>query len=204
MPVPGVHYGIRQGDRIALVEQHLKPGQPRVENGSQGEVLHIHPDGRVLIEFDVTRRQQTLQPDELAAVRLGYAQHIHRAQGATVTRTVVLTGGWQTGKETAYVEASRPRQGTDWYINRDELGTDGQDPERIQRLAERMRDSGAQTPSLAYTTIAADRSLDLDRELDLDLGISLPETPSHLAPLPGLTRAIYNLTKPQPERERTR
>ncbi|MHB8243290.1 MAG: MobF family relaxase, partial [Solirubrobacteraceae bacterium] len=203
-PVPGVHYAIREGDRIALIEQHRKPGQPRIENGSQGEILHIAPDGRVLIEFDVTGRQQTLDPQELGIVRLGYAQHIHRAQGATVTRTVVVTGGWQTAKETAYVEASRPRQGTDWYINRDELGTHGQDPDRIQRLTQRMQHSHAQTPSLTYNKIPTDLSHQRDRQLDLDLGINLPQTPSHLTPLPGLTRAIHNLTKAPPEPDRSR
>ena len=68
-------------------------------------------------------------------MRLGYAQHIHRAQGATVTRTLVVTGGWQTSKEPAYVEASRARQGTDWYVSREDLGVEGHDTDRIQRLA---------------------------------------------------------------------
>ena len=47
----------------------------------------------------------------------------------------MLTGGWQTSKETAYVEATRARHGTDWYLARDELGDEGQDAERITRLA---------------------------------------------------------------------
>ena len=109
--VPGVHYGIRQGDRIAMIEQHHEPGAERIENGSQGEVLDITPTGEALIEFDVTGRQRTLAGDDLARVRLGYAHHIHRAQGATVTRTLVVTGGWQTSKEPAYVEAlPRPQR----------------------------------------------------------------------------------------------
>jgi conjugative relaxase-like TrwC/TraI family protein len=93
VPVPGVHYGIRQGDRIAMIDQHHEPGLQRIENGSQGEVLDITPTGGVLIEFDATARKRTLAGDDLARVRLGYAQHIHRAQGATVTRTLVVTGG---------------------------------------------------------------------------------------------------------------
>jgi hypothetical protein len=32
----------------------------RIENGSQGEVLHVTPAGEALIEFDVTGRQRTL------------------------------------------------------------------------------------------------------------------------------------------------
>ena len=62
----------------------------------------------------------------------------------------MLTGGWQTSKETAYVEATRARHGTDWFIARDDLGAEGQDPGRIMRLAQQMANSRAQTPSLAY------------------------------------------------------
>jgi hypothetical protein len=65
-------------------------------------------------------------------------------------RSVVLTGGWQTSKESAYVQATRARHGTDWYLARDQLGEEGQDPNRIVRLAKRMSDSRAHTPSIAY------------------------------------------------------
>src|SRR5664279_4102783 len=36
--VPDMHYGIREGDRVAMIDQHYEPGQQRIENGSQGEV----------------------------------------------------------------------------------------------------------------------------------------------------------------------
>jgi hypothetical protein len=62
----------------------------------------------------------------------------------------VITGGWQTSKEPAYVEASRAREGTDWYVNRRDLGVEGQDPERIERFAAAMQRSRRQTPSLAF------------------------------------------------------
>ena len=107
----------------------------RIENGERGEVLAIGRGGEVLIEFDVTASAGRFAGEELARVRLGYAQHIHRAQGATVTRTLVVTGGWQTSKEPAYVEASRARRGTDWFLAREDLGVEGQDSDRIARLA---------------------------------------------------------------------
>jgi hypothetical protein len=114
-----------------------------------------------------------------------------------------VTGGWQTSKEPAYVEASRPRHGTDWYVNRDELGHEGQDTDRIQRLAEHMKRSTAQTPSLAHRELAVWRDPDLD--MDLDFGINQAVTPTQLSPLPGLIRSIYDLTQPdQPEQERAR
>jgi conjugative relaxase-like TrwC/TraI family protein len=194
VPVPGVHYGIRQGDRVALIDQHHEPGVERIENGSRGEVLDITPAGDVLIEFDVTGRQRTLAGDDLGRLRLGYAQHIHRAQGATVTRTLVVTGGWQTSKEPAYVEASRARQGTDWFVSRDDLGVEGHDTDRIQRLAQNMRRSHAQTPSLAHPELP-------DRDYGTHFHRSI--APSRTSRIPGIVRAINRIVNP-PAQERTR
>ncbi len=192
--VPGVHYGVRRGDRVAMIDQHHEPGVERIENGSQGEVLDVTPAGEVLIEFDVTGRQRALAGEDLARVRLGYAQHIHRAQGATVTRTLVVSGGWQSSKESAYVEASRARQGTDWFVSREDLGVEGHDADRIQRLAANMRRSHAQTPSLAHPELP---------DADYGPGFRHPIAPSRRSPLPGIARAINRIVQP-PAQERTR
>jgi conjugative relaxase-like TrwC/TraI family protein len=193
VPIPGTHYGVRQGDRIAMIEQHHQAGQERIENGSRGEILDVSPAGGVLVQFDVTGHQRTLTGEDLASLRLGYAQHIHRAQGATVTRTIVVTGGWQTSKEPAYVEASRARKGTDWFIARDELGNEGQDPERIKTLAALMRRSNAQTPSLAHPELP---------DPDYGPGFHHPLTPSR-SRLPGLARAIHRLATPDQAPDRS-
>jgi conjugative relaxase-like TrwC/TraI family protein len=192
--VPGVHYGIRQGDRVAMIEQHYEPGAERIENGSQGEVLDVTPAGDALIEFDLTGRQRTLAGEDLARLRLGYAHHIHRAQGATVTRTLVVTGGWQTSKEPAYVEASRAREGTNWFVSREDLGVEGHDTDRIQRLAANMRRSHAQTPSLAHPELP-----------DRDYGPGFRHTiaPSRRSRLPGIVRALNRILQ-TPTQERTR
>ena len=137
-----------------------RPGAHR-ERHSRPNARH-HPARRRACRVDVTGRKRTLQGDDLARLRLGYAQHIHRAQGATVTRTLVVTGGWQTSKEPAYVEASRARQGTNWFVARAGLGLEGQDGDRIGRLAEQMRRSHVQTPSLTrlFWESATHKSLD--------------------------------------------
>jgi len=176
LDVPGTHYGIRSGDRIAMIDQHYEPGEQRIENGSMGVVLNVTADGEAEVEFDVTGQKRVLRGEDLSRLRLAYAQHIHRAQGATVRRTLVITGGWQTSKEPAYVEASRAREGTDWYVNRRELGLEGQDPGRIERFAAAMRRSRQQTPSLAHGDVAIeiderprDRGrLRTDRQRELD------------------------------------
>jgi ATP-dependent exoDNAse (exonuclease V) alpha subunit len=196
--VPGVHYGIRAGDRIAMIDQHHQPGTERIENGARGEVIDINVAGEVLIQFDATNQWRTLAGDDLARLRLGYASHIHRAQGATVTRTLVVTGGWQTSKEPAYVEASRARQGTDWYVSRDDLGTDGQDTDRIKRLARDMGRSRTQTPSLAHRETSG---------YDWETGFAPTidrRGPERYAPrLPGIVRTLHRAVKP-PAPERTR
>jgi len=191
--VPGVHYGIRQGDRVAMIEQHHEPGAERIENGSQGEVLDITPTGEALIEFDITGRRRTLTGGDLGRVRLGYAQHIHRAQGATVTRTLVVTGGWQTSKEPAYVEASRARNGTSWYVSREDLGTEGHDTDRIQRLAANMRRSHAQTPSLAHPELP---------DPEYGRGYTHPIAPSRRSRIPGIARTISRVVQPDRTPER--
>ncbi len=196
VPVPGVHYGVRQGDRVALIDQHHEPGMQRIENGSRGEILDITETGEVLVEFDVTARRAWLSGDELARLRLGYAQHIYRAQGATVTRTIVVTGGWQTSKEPAYVEASRARQRTDWYVSREDLGTEGQDSDRVARLAQNMSRSLAQTPSLAHPELP-----------DPAYGPGAPHrqiAPSRTSRIPGITRQIISRIINPPAQERTR
>lgn len=195
--IPGVHYGIREGDRVAMIDQHHEQGMRRIENGERGEVLNVTPAGEVLIGFDGTGRQRVLAGDDLAKVRLGYAQHIHRAQGATVTRTLVVTGSWQTSKEPAYVEASRARRGTDWFIAREDLGTEGHDTDRIRRLAESMSRSHAQTPSLAYPELP-----------DPEHGPGFDRPQRTIAPsrthLPGITRTLHRIVQPRPAPERAR
>ena len=102
------------------------------------------------VTIDGSQRTVQLAGEHLDSLRLAYAQHVYRQQGATVERSVVLTGGWQTSKETAYVEATRARHGTTWFVARDDLGNEGQDAARIARLAQKMCNSRAQTPSLAH------------------------------------------------------
>ena len=194
VPVSGVHYGLREGDRVALIEQHREPGLPRIENGERGEVLGIGRGGEVLIEFDGAGERRGFVGEELSKVRLSYAQHIHRAQGATVTRTLVVTGGWQTSKEPAYVEASRARRGTDWFLSREELGMEGQDSDRIERLAQNMRQSRAQTPSLAYPELP-----------DPLFGPGFSDRVERgRGRLPGIARVIQRLARPREAPERTR
>jgi conjugative relaxase-like TrwC/TraI family protein len=194
IPLPHQHYGLREGDLIEFTTQHRPSGHARVENGARGQVTHIAEHGGLTITLDGSDRQVGLAGDDLESLRLGYAQHVYRQQGATVERSVVLTGGWQTSKETAYVEASRARQATEWFLARDELGAEGQDERRITQLAHRMRQSRAQTPSIAHPELP-------DR--DYGRGFHHPIAPSRRSRIPGIARAISRIVRP-PTPERTR
>ena len=141
--LPDLPYGLRAGDRITWTKPQSVPGQARIENGSRGNIIDVDArQRRVLVRLDGTERDVEVGENAIETLRLAYAQHLYRQQGATVQRAVSLTGGWQTTREGAYVQASRARDGTDWHISRDDLGIDGDDTDRIDRLAAAMRKPG--------------------------------------------------------------
>ncbi len=188
--LPHQHYGLREGDLITFTAQHRQPGQPRVENGTRAEVTKIGENNDLTLMLDGSGRELQLAGKDLENVRLAYAQHVYRQQGATVDRSVVLTGGWQTSKESAYVQATRARDATEWFLARDELGIDGQDDRRVMRLAQQLRISRRQTPSLAHRELA-----------DPDWGPGYHPTHRLIpSPLHALARAARHLDR-QPARD---
>jgi len=153
LALPNRHYGLHEGDLVTFTAQQRTPGEPRIENGARGQVTHVSEHDRLTVRLDGSERVVALSGDALENLRLAYAQHVYRQQGATVERSVVVTGGWQTSKESSYVQASRAREGTEWFLAREELGTDGQDEKRVHQLAEKMRGSRAHTPSLEHAEL---------------------------------------------------
>jgi conjugative relaxase-like TrwC/TraI family protein len=163
LPLPNRHYGLRAGDLVAFAAQHHTPGAPRVENGARGQVTAINSqENSLTVALDGSDRELRLAREQLANLRLAYAQHVYRQQGATVERAIIITGGWQTSGESAYVQASRARNGSDWYLARDELGLQGQtssassvSPGRCARVGCRHRRSStarSQTPTSSPPT----------------------------------------------------
>jgi conjugative relaxase-like TrwC/TraI family protein len=163
--LPHQHYGLREGDLVVFTKQHRTPGRQRVENGSRGQVTAIDAHGGLGITLDGSNRPVSIAGEELQSLRLGYAQHVYRQQGATVERSVVVTGGWQTSRESAYVQASRARHGTEFFLAREELGLDGLDAGRVEKLSEKMRTSRAQLPSILYRALTPDVPEDIGEEL---------------------------------------
>ena len=163
---PDLPYAFREQDRVIFAEQHRPPGQPRVENGALGHVSRLAADGTLSVTLDGSGRRIDLVNDDLTHVRLAYAQHISKQQGATVTRAFALTGGWQTSRETSYVEATRARDGCEWFIAREDLGDEGCEESRIKELAGRMSRSQSQGPSLDYE-MSEQPDLAMTRDVEL-------------------------------------
>lgn len=101
------------GDEILALRNDYMVG---VLNGTRGVIDHMDHHRRVLV---VTAGQERLAVPfayaEAGHLTHGYATTIHKAQGATVDRCLVLLDD-TTSREHAYTAMSRGRQGNDLYL----------------------------------------------------------------------------------------
>jgi conjugative relaxase-like TrwC/TraI family protein len=158
--LPDRPYDLRAGDEVILTGQLRQPGQDRVENGTRGTVQSVDDRrDRVVMRTDEPQpRNVEFSTRDFRDVRLGYAQHVYKAQGLTADRALVLTGGWQSDRERAYVALSRARERTDVYVSREDLGEDGSDADLIERFAERVSVSHAQQASVTRDPVGRDEA----------------------------------------------
>ena len=77
----------------------------------------------------------SFSPDAMNDIVLGYAATTHKGQGATTLRTYVLAGGPMQDREMSYVQASRAKEQTTFYMTRLETG------DELARLAREMERS---------------------------------------------------------------
>ena len=179
--LPGKPYGLHAGDEVIFSAQLPILGERRVENGITGTVVDADRDrDRVTIETH-EREPREVQVDtaKFSDLNLGYAVHVYKAQGITAETSGILTGGWQTDRESAYVALSRAREQTQIYVSREDLGEAGMDTGAIERLGERMRQSRAQEATIAKEVavqavdrpVQIERKIDRDRDLDRGFGI---------------------------------
>ena len=152
--LPDRPYGLAAGDEVIFTAALHQPGSPRVENGTLGTVMSTGEENRLTIETKgAHEREVQLRTDEFKDLRLAYAQHVYKAQGATVQHAFVLTGGWQTDRERSYVALSRAQERTDIYVSREDLGEQGMDAGAIERLGEAMSESHAKQASIATPSL---------------------------------------------------
>jgi conjugative relaxase-like TrwC/TraI family protein len=179
--LPGKPYGLHAGDEVIFSAQFHPFAQKRIENGIAGTVVDTdRRRDRVTIETQEREpREVAVNTREFSDFSLGYAVHVYKAQGITAEASGILTGGWQTDREHAYVALSRAREQTQVYVAREDLGEQGMDIGAIERLGERMRRSGAQEASVAREAdekvvereVRIEREIYRDREHDRGFGI---------------------------------
>lgn len=120
------------GDRIRFTENHRAMG---VTNGARGVVEKIDTQStRVSVRLDSGERV-SFDPSAMSDIALGYAATTHSGQGSTSTRTYILAGGTMQDREMSYVQASRAREQTKFYMTRVESG------DEIAHLAREMERS---------------------------------------------------------------
>jgi conjugative relaxase-like TrwC/TraI family protein len=151
VPIPDGPYSLAGGDQIIFTKAMFVPGDKRVENGTRGQVVSTNSEENSLtVQTEGAQsREVDINTGEFKDIRLGYAQHVYKAQGLTVERSYVLIGGWQTDRERAYVALSRSKEQTDIYTSREDLGEQGMNQGAIERLGEAMSESNAQQASIA-------------------------------------------------------
>lgn len=170
--LPEKPYGLAAGDEVMFTGQYRIPGKKRVENGITGTILDTsQSEDRVTIKTrERPPREVDVNTSEFADISLAYAVHVHKGQGLTADTSGILTGGWQTDREHAYVAVSRAREQTQIYTSREDLGEQGMDVGAIERLSERMQRSRAQEATITKQTAERD-------------GQDPPERDSYQAPL---------------------
>jgi conjugative relaxase-like TrwC/TraI family protein len=161
--LPDRPYNLAAGDEVMFTAPHNQPGQPRVENGTTATVVATNGENQItLATRGAHEREVPVSTDQFNDLRLAYAQHVYKAQGATVKHAFVLTGGWQTDRERAYVALSRAQERTDIYLAREDLGEQDIDTNTIEHLADAIAESHAKQASI--TTPVAERDTEQREE----------------------------------------
>lgn len=157
------------GDEVMATRNRWRAG---LVNGARATVVAIDTTGgRIgLRQADGTRVDVSAADAERARLDHAYAMTIHKAQGATVDRALLL-GSDQLYREAGYVGMSRARQRSDFYIVagdtlRAEIahGPEPRPDQPVEQLVHDLSMSRAQTlatdtaaPTLAALTAEHDR-----------------------------------------------
>jgi ATP-dependent exoDNAse (exonuclease V) alpha subunit len=112
------------GDRVLFTWNSTRYG---VENGSLGTVTGVDAANGVLTARLDGGKLVVVPVRDYAHLKLGYAMTTHKAQGATTENAYVLLGGPGQDRELSYVQASRARGTTRFFLDKAEAGDDLRD-----------------------------------------------------------------------------
>jgi conjugative relaxase-like TrwC/TraI family protein len=113
-----------RGDRVLFTRNSKRY---RVQNGSLGTVTEVDAaNGILTVKLD-QGKLAVVPVQDYTHLKLGYALTTHKAQGATTENAYVLLGGPSQDRELSYVQASRARGTTRFYLDKLEAGDDLRD-----------------------------------------------------------------------------
>ena len=110
--VTGRREQVYAGDRVRFIRPFIAGDLLRsyVANGTGGHIHTVDAEHGVVVVGCDDGRTITLQPhalEDAQPLRLGYAGHALKLQGGQAPVVLVLPGGWQTSRQSAYSMATR-------------------------------------------------------------------------------------------------
>ena len=198
--LPDSPYQLAAGDQVIFTKALYQPGQARVENGTLGTIKDIQDQSKLSIDtHGANEREVHVNANQFNDIKLGYAQHVYKAQGLTANNALALIGGWQTDRERAYVALTRAREQTHIYTSKENLGTQNINTETIDKLAEKIEQSKAQQASITSEAIAPDGSTGQDMTQANEHGVENTSNPSQTIEDGAGAAAPQGATGPSPE-----
>jgi ATP-dependent exoDNAse (exonuclease V) alpha subunit len=183
------------GDRVRFVRPYRTRGlvPVYVANGTGGQVTGVNPDQGLLTVACDDRRTVTLQPgvhEEAQPLRLGYAGHALKPQGGQAEVVLVLPGGWQTSRQSAYAMATRCVEELHVYLDTQTQQTGPhRNTDPIQALGERWTRDATKRAAISHLDRAESDESPGRSKVEHDLVVAPPE-PDELAP----ARSLAELT----------
>ena len=113
-----------RGDRVLFTRNSRWYG---VQNGSLGTVTEVDvKNGILTVKLD--QGKLVMVPvKKYSHLKLGYSLTTHKSQGATTENAYILLGGSSQDRELSYVQASRARGTTRFFLGKVEAGEDLRD-----------------------------------------------------------------------------
>jgi len=108
---------IFEGDRILFTKNSRLYG---VRNGQLGSVERV-TEKKIEAKLD-NGQKVSLPLEKYPHIQLGYAVTTHKSQGMTVDNAFILAGGSMQDRELTYVQASRARGETRFFVDKLEAG----------------------------------------------------------------------------------
>jgi ATP-dependent exoDNAse (exonuclease V) alpha subunit len=172
---------LSKGDRIIFTRNDY---DLEVRNGQKATVDYVTPSGIIGVAYDDGDRQK-IDVHEYNHIDYGWATTTHKAQGATVDRTIVYGYAKESmaSQQATYVQISRAREETKLYIVAGERGLEreevsqkldvGQRKEVMEEMKKGWSHNAAKDTTLEYAQLKQKQVIknELKQERGYELGM---------------------------------